>query len=97
MKIASLIARIAMGLIFVVFGLIGFLNFGKGSLPPGLAGQFIGALSQSHYEWIVDATQVIGGVLILSNRYVPLGLAILAPVIVNIDAFHISWLPISRL
>lgn len=93
MKIAALIARIIMGLIFVIFGLNGFLNFIKGPLPPGLAGQFVGAFIQSHYVWLVAGTQVIGGVLMLAGRYVPLGLTLLAAVIVNIDVFHITMLP----
>ncbi len=93
MKIASLIARIIMGLIFVIFGLNGFLNFIKGPLPTGLAGQFVGAMIQSHFVWLVAGVQIIGGVLMLANRYVPLGLALLAPVIVNILAFHILMLP----
>lgn len=93
MKIAALIARIIMGLIFVIFGLNGFLNFIKGPLPPGLAGQFVGVLMQSHYVWVVAAAQVIGGALVLIGRYVPLGLAILAPVIVNILAFHALLMP----
>jgi len=93
MKIAALIARIIMGLIFVVFGFNGFLNFLQGPLPPGLAGQFIIVLNQSHYGWAVAGIQIIGGALILANRYVPLGLAILAPVIVNIDLFHIFLFP----
>ena len=49
MKIAALIARILLGLVFVVFGLNGFLNFMKGPLPSGVAGQFLGALMQSHF------------------------------------------------
>ncbi len=93
MKIASLIARIFMGLIFVILGLNGFLNFLKGPLPPGLAGQFLGALIESHYVWLIAATQLIGGALVLANRYVPLGLTLLAPIIVNIDAFHIFLAP----
>src|SRR5215813_2082048 len=93
MKIASLIARIIMGLIFVVFGLNGFLQFLKGPLPPGPAGQFISVLMQTHYVWLVSGAQVIGGALVLANRYVPLGLAILAPVIVNILAFHALMSP----
>jgi putative oxidoreductase len=93
LKIASLIARIIMGLICVVFGLNGFLSFIKGPLPPGLAGQFLGALMQSHYDWLVSGALVIGGALVLANRYVPLGLALLAPVIVNILAFHIFMMP----
>lgn len=93
MKIAALVARIIMGLVFVVFGLNGFLDFLKGPLPPGIAGQFVGAFIQSHYVWLVAGAQVIGGALMLAGRYVPLGLVILAPVIVNIDAFHLLMMP----
>ena len=74
MKIVILIARLLLGLIFVVFGLNGFLNFlSMGPMPTGLAGQFVGALILSHYFWVVAALQIIGGVLLLVNRFVPLG------------------------
>lgn len=93
MKIAALIARIILGLIFVVFGLNGFLHFIPGPLPPGLAGQFLGAMIQSHYVLAVAAVQVVGGALLLANRYVPLALVLLGPVIINIDLFHILLMP----
>ncbi len=93
MKILVLIARILVGLVFFIFGLNGFLQFMKAPLPPGLAGQFLGALMQSHYILLVSAFQVIGGVLLLINRYVPLALAITGPLIVNILAFHAFRLP----
>src|SRR5947209_1184116 len=90
MKIVILIARILLGLIFVVFGLNGFLNFlSMGPMPTGLAGQFIGALFMSHYYWIVAGLQVIGGLLLLVNRFVPLALVLLGPVIVNIICYHV--------
>src|SRR5437899_5972262 len=83
-----------MGLIFFVFGLNGFLNFIPAPpLPTGVAGQFIGALFQSHYLYFVAAVQVIGGALLLVNRYVPLALVLLGPVIVNILVFHILMDP----
>jgi putative oxidoreductase len=89
MKIVALIARILLGLVFFVFGLNGFLHFiPTGELPSGLAGQFATVLMQSHYVLYVSAIQVIGGALLLVNRYVPLGLTLLAPVIVNILLFH---------
>lgn len=89
MKILTLITRILLGLIFVVFGLNGFLNFlSMGPLPTGLAGQFIGALFLSHYFWVVAALQIAGGALLLVNRFVPLGLVLLGPVIVNIILYH---------
>jgi putative oxidoreductase len=89
MKILTLIARLLLGLIFVVFGLNGFLNFlSMGPMPSGLAGQFVGALVQSHYFWVVAALQIAGGALLLVNRFVPLGLVLLGPVIVNIILYH---------
>jgi putative oxidoreductase len=98
MKIVVLIARLLLGLIFVVFGLNGFLNFlDMGPLPSGLAGQFIGALALSHYFWVVAALQVIGGALLLVNRYVPLGLVLLGPVIVNIILYHVFLNPAGML
>lgn len=88
MKIAALIARILLGLIFVVFGLNPFLRFIAMQMPPGLAGQYLTVLFASHIVYVVGAAQVIGGALLLANRYVPLGLTILAPVIVNILSYH---------
>ena len=89
MKIATLIARLLLGLTFLVFGLNGFLNFlNMGPPPSGLAGQFIIALAASHYYWVIAGLQVAGGVLLLVNRFVPLALVLLGPVIVNILLYH---------
>lgn len=94
MKIVALIARILLGLVFFVFGLNGFLNFMKAPpLPPGLAAQFIEALIKSHYFVPVAGLQVIGGALLLIGRYVPLGLTLLGPVIVNILLYHLLMEP----
>lgn len=89
MKIAVLIARILLGLIFVFFGSNAFLHFlPMPPLPPTPAGQFLNALITSRYVLVVGAAQVAGGLLLLVNRYVPLGLAILSAVIVNILSYH---------
>jgi putative oxidoreductase len=94
MKIAVTIARILLGLLFTVFGLNGFLHFLKMPPPTGqLAGQYMGALFLSHYLVVVFLLQVIGGVLLLANRYVPLALALLGPVLVNILLFHSTMAP----
>jgi uncharacterized membrane protein YphA (DoxX/SURF4 family) len=93
MKIAVLIARILLGLIFVIFGANGFLHFIPSTPPPGAAGQFAGLLFTTHYYVVVFALQFIGGVLLLVGRYIPLGLVILAPIIVNILLFHIHMNP----
>lgn len=94
MKIAVHIARVLLGLIFVVFGLNGFLQFmPMGPMPSGLLGQFLTAFTQSHYAQVISAFQILGGLLLLANRYVPLGLTILGPVVVNILIFHILLAP----
>src|SRR5258705_12919654 len=93
MKTASTVARYLAGVIFLVFGLNGFLHFIPLPPPSGVAGQFMGALFVSHYLTLIFAVQVIGAVLLLANRYVPMALAILAPVIVNILCFHALMAP----
>jgi putative oxidoreductase len=93
MRIASVIARYLAGAIFLVMGLNGFLNFIPLPPPWGVAGQFMSALYVSHYLWVIFAFQLIGGLLLLVNRYVPLAVAMLAPVIVNIITFHALMAP----
>jgi uncharacterized protein YbjT (DUF2867 family) len=93
MRTLSVIARYLAGVIFLVMGLNGFLNFIPLPPPGGIAGQFMGALYVSHYLWVIFAFQVIAGVLLLVNRYIPLAVAVLAPVIVNILVFHASMAP----
>jgi len=88
MKIVITIARFLMGLTFVFFGLNGFLQFIPASLPTGIAGQFVGALFVSHYLAVVMFIQLFAGILLLANRFVPLALTLLGPVIVNIFFFH---------
>ncbi len=87
-------ARILLGLIFVVFGLNGFLGFLPMPPMPEAAGTFLGALVGSGYlMMLVKATEVAVGVLLLANRFVPLALAIIAPVVVNIVLFHAFLAP----
>jgi putative oxidoreductase len=93
MKIVTLIARILLGLLFLVFGLNGFLHFIPMPPPPGVAGQYLGVLFVSHYLVFVFAVEVIGGALLLANRFVPLALLLLGPIIVNILLFHSLMAP----
>jgi uncharacterized membrane protein YphA (DoxX/SURF4 family) len=89
-------ARILMGLLFFVFGLNGFLNFlPQPSTPmPQGAVAFIGALMSSGYMLpLISGTELVVGILLLANRFVPLALALLAPVVVNILAFHLFLAP----
>ena len=89
MKIATIIARVLLGLVFFVFGLNKFLNFIHMPPPSGQAGAFFGALYATHYLYVIATCEVLGGLLLLLGRYVPLGLTLVGPVVVNILAFHI--------
>jgi hypothetical protein len=93
MKIASTIARYLMGLIFTVFGLNGFFHFIPAPTPPPLAGQFFGVLLVSHYMVPIFVIQIVCGLLFFANRYVPLALTLIAPVIFNILLFHVLMNP----
>jgi putative oxidoreductase len=94
MKIAALISRLLLGLVFTFFGLNGFLHFlPTPPLPPTPSGRFIAAISESHYVYLVAGVQVVGGVLLLIGRYVPLALTLLGPVIVNIFVYHLLMDP----
>ena len=94
MKIATVISRSLLGLIFVAFGSNMFLHFIPMPPPPeGPARDFMTALFVSHYLYVVGALQVAGGVLLLLGRRVPLGLVLLGPVIVNILCFHLLMAP----
>jgi uncharacterized membrane protein YphA (DoxX/SURF4 family) len=96
MKIASVIARYLLGLMFTVFGLNGFLNFIHQPPPPDpLAMQFFVAISASHFAAFFFAVQLIGGLLLLSGFYVPLALTLLAAELYNILAFHLTLAPAS--
>ena len=94
MKIATIIARILLGLIFVVFGSNAFLHFlPMPPPPPGLAGEYFHALFASGYVYVIGGFQLIGGLFLLIGRFVPLGLIILGAIIVNIWCFHLLMAP----
>ena len=94
MKTATIIARSLLGLIFVTFGANMFLHFIPMPPPPeGPAREFMTVLFMSHYLYVIGALQVVGGLILLTGRLVPLGLTLLGPVIVNILAFHALMAP----
>ena len=88
MKILTNVSRFLLGFIFLVFGLNGFLHFIPMPPPSGVAGQFLASMFVTKYLLFVFAIQLIGGTLLLVNRYVPIALTILGPIIVNILLFH---------
>jgi uncharacterized membrane protein YphA (DoxX/SURF4 family) len=88
--ITVIVARVLLGLAFFVFGLNGFLHFIP--MPPktGAPAAFMHALMATGYLFtLVKCTEVVSGALLLAGRFVPLALALLAPVLVNIVAFHL--------
>ena len=94
MRIVAIIARTLLGLVFLVFGLNGFLHFIPNPPPPAAAGAFFGALFATGYmPKLIFGAQVIGGALLLLGVAVPFALVILAPIIVNIIPFHIYLSP----
>src|SRR6266481_6268889 len=94
MKIATIIARSLLGLIFVVFGSNMFLHFIPMPPPPeGPARDFMMVLFVSYYFYVVGALQVVGGLLLFTGRWTPLGLALFGLVIINILYFHILITP----
>jgi uncharacterized membrane protein YphA (DoxX/SURF4 family) len=89
---APLVARFLLGAVFFVFGLNGFLNF----IPPPAEGVPEGAMklgiamAESGYLLqFIKGTEVLCGLLLLCNRFVPLALVVLAPIVLNILAFHL--------
>ena len=93
MKIATIITRSLLGLVFVVFGSNKFLHFLPSPPMTGEAGAFIGAMYVTHFLYVVASFEVIGGLLLLTGRYAPLGLTLVGPVVVNILAFHTFMAP----
>jgi uncharacterized membrane protein YphA (DoxX/SURF4 family) len=94
------VARILMGLPLVVFGLNGFLNFiPQPHTPlPEKATAFLTALMNTGYMMqLIGATELVTGVLLLANRFVPLALALFAPFILNAAAFHFVLEPSGRI
>lgn len=88
MKVVILICRILLGLMFFVFGLNNLLHFIPQPLPSGDALTWIGVMAAHHWMNFVGVIMTIAGLLLLVNRFVPLALALLAPIIVNILLYH---------
>lgn len=88
-RIAPEVARVLLGLVFFVFGLNGFLHFMPQPPHEGAAATFLGGLAASGYFFpLLKGTEVLVGTALLANRFVPLALVVLAPILVNIFAFH---------
>ena len=93
-RISTAIVRVLLGLMFLVFGLNGFVNFipAPKDMPQEIM-NVIGALMKGGYMTVVSGAEVLVAVLLLTNRFVPLALALLAPIIVGIITYHVAMQP----
>lgn len=93
-KVLPIVARVLLGSVFVLFGLNGFLHFMPTPPLPEKAGNLMGAFAAVGYMFpLIKGTEILGGLALLSGRFVPLGLVLLAPIVVNIAAFHLILTP----
>lgn len=89
MNVAVAICRVLLGLVFTIFGLNGFFHFIPQPPPASPTGvQYMTVLSVTHYFSLVFLVEVIAGILLLAGRFIPLALAMLAPVLANIVLYH---------
>ena len=90
------VARFAMGALFLMCGLDGFLHFlpqPTDPAPEGAMALGVAFMKSGYLMQLISGTEAIAGALLVSNRFVALGLVLLAPVLVNILAFHLFLAP----
>lgn len=96
-RYAPVVARCLLGLLFCVAGLNGLLNFfpppPPNTMPAGALSFSVALVHTGYFMPLLAATQTLGGVLLVVNRFVPLALAVLAPIVLNILAFHVFLAP----
>lgn len=93
-KTIAILMRVALGAIFIIFGLNGFLHFISMPPLPDQAAKFMMGLGQSGYFFpLLKATEIVCGILILSGAFLPLGLVVLAPIVLHIVLFHLFLEP----
>jgi uncharacterized membrane protein YphA (DoxX/SURF4 family) len=91
MKIAIIIARILLGFVFAASGLVSILKLGKMGGMPTDATTFMTLMVAHNYTTFIAIIMLCGGLLLLVGRFVPIGLVLLGPILVNILVFHISF------
>lgn len=94
MKILVLIARILMGLVFLVFGFNHIVPFiPMKQMPTGDEGLLLTVMLAHGWFKFYGLVEVVGGLMLLVGWFVPLGLTLLAGVGVNILLFNITLSP----
>jgi putative oxidoreductase len=96
MKNAAIVARILLGLVFLIAGVSGFLTINNPPpMPPGLAAMFMNIFFQSRWALYINGIELIAGGMLLANRYVPLALLATAAIIFNMCVFHLTMMLIG--
>jgi putative oxidoreductase len=93
MKIAVLIARILLGLVFLVFGLNVFFPFIPQQPMAGDVGTLATLMFKHWWFHFYAVLYLVAGLLLIVGRFVPVGLVLLGPIIVNILLFHLTLAP----
>jgi putative oxidoreductase len=93
MKVAVVVARVLVGLVFVVFGSDKIVPFIPAQMPPGDAGTLMGVMFSHHWILFYGFVETAGGLMLLSGRFVPLGLTLLAGMLTNILLFDVTLAP----
>ena len=94
LTITAHVARVILGLLYLVFGLNKFLQFISMLPPEGLAGEFLFGLSKGPYMFpLIGLIEVVGGALLLFGSLVPFALLLVFPITLNIFLYHLTLAP----
>jgi len=93
MKIAVIVARVLLGLVFVAAGAVKFMPMQAGSIPPGDMATMVGLMAAHKWIWFYGVFELAAGLMLLVGRFVPLGLTLLAALLINILLFNVTLAP----
>jgi len=83
--------RIILGLVLIIFGANKFGHFMPSPELTGDAATFMGALFGAGYFTILGVLEIVIGLLLILNKWVPFALVLLAPLVVNFLIFHLKY------
>ncbi len=95
MKTLTVISRLVLGIIYLVFGLDYFLHF----IPyqpahTGAAAALKNGLMEAGYIYpMMKTIQMVGGISLIVNRYTPFSAVVLFPISLNVFLFHTILAP----
>jgi putative oxidoreductase len=93
MKIAAIVARVLLGLLFAFAGFVKVFPVIPMQIPPGDAGAMMGLMMAHKWMLLYGLVELAGGLMLLAGRFVPLGLTLLAAMLTNIALFNATLMP----